>query len=96
MKGALYLSPSAFSKPAASLNPSLSIKVGLSLMAFLSDNSGLLQNQNKGLKISVKHHIGVLSNILPIWKNRMLKSPWTQYIQKRCDSQGSKIVQNVL
>jgi len=85
-KASLYLAPTAFEQPAEAIEPlptAKNLKRSLSLMAFMSDNSGLLQNQNKGIKLAVKDHVGALANIVPTWKTRFSASKWNKYILTR-------------
>lgn len=86
-KASLYLAPSAFSRPVDFLLPQFSSqqnpKQFLALMAYIGDGSGFLQNQNRGLRPSVKNHIAALSIAVETWKWNYYNSDWNKYIVRR-------------
>ena len=78
-KASLYLAPSAFSFP---VSTQVSPKLSKTVMAYLTDSSGMLESLSKGLRSVVKDYIGIMSNIIPAWKFR-IKSTWNKYVLKR-------------
>jgi hypothetical protein len=93
-KVGLYLAPSAFLRPSDTIvyeEPKHSSKHLLSLMAYINDHSGFLQNPTGELKSSVKHHIRTLASSLQVWKSRF-QSNWSKYILRRYCKVDNKII----
>ncbi|CAG7819515.1 unnamed protein product [Allacma fusca] len=91
-KASLYLAPNAFTRPADAINSQLPTKTyskyPLALMAYIGDNSGFLQNQNRGLKPIVKYHIAALSVSVEKWKFQYSSSNWSRFISRRFATAG--------